>query len=331
MNNVSLSLGSGGKVSFNFIKNEILKRFSNPILDALGDGANISENLVVTTDNFTVYPEFFEGGNIGILAMSGMINDLASMAARPIFMTMGLVIEEGYGYENLTEILDDMKVLAERYNVKLICGDTKVVEKGKMEGIHISMTGIGTRMVGYKLPLKEYSVGDRIILTGSLGLHTISVLKAKKAIEFQGSVCSDVAPLFDIVDALISEGIKPKFIRDVTRGGFSAVVNELSYLGGMRIEIDESYVPEDPMVKAICDIYGFDIYSLACEGRMVIVVSEEESEKAVSVLKNINVSKNSAVVGEITDLGKPLVILKTAFGGKTILDMPLGEILPRIC
>ncbi|MCX7991273.1 MAG: hydrogenase expression/formation protein HypE [Proteobacteria bacterium] len=328
---ISLSLGSGGKISFDFVKKEIISRFSNPILDSLGDGANILNNLVVTTDNFTVHPEFFDGGNIGILSFCGMVNDLASMASKPMYMTMGLVIEEGYDYKKLLKIIDDIKNLADNFDVKLICGDTKVVEKGKMEGIHISITGIGLRMTDYSLPVKNYKNGDKIILTGTLGEHTISVLKAKGAIEFDGVINSDVAPLCGVIENLIKEGVRPKFIRDVTRGGFSAVLNELSYIGNIEILIDEEKIPVNDSVKAICDIYGYDIYSLACEGRMVIVVEDEEAEKAVSVLKDFEVSKGSSVVGEILSNDRQLVVLKTMYGGKTILDMPLGEILPRIC
>lgn len=328
---VSLSLGSGGKISFDFVKKEIISRFSNPILDSLGDGANIFNDLVVTTDSFTVHPEFFDGGNIGILSFCGMVNDLASMGAMPKYMTMGLVIEEGYDYEKLIKIIDDIKSLADKFDVKLVCGDTKVVEKGKMEGIHIAMTGIGKRLIEYSLPLKDYDIADKIILTGTLGEHTISVLKAKNVIDFEGTVNSDVAPLWPIVEKLIKEGINPKFIRDVTRGGFSAVLNELSYIGNLTIEIFEDNIPVNTQVRAICDIYGYDIYSLACEGRMILVVKKEDAEKAIDILKDLDVSRNSAIVGEVVNKEKSIVILKTMFGGKTILDMPLGEILPRIC
>lgn len=328
---VSLSLGSGGKISFDFVKKEIISRFSNPILDSLGDGANIFNDLVVTTDSFTVHPEFFDGGNIGILSFCGMVNDLASMGAMPKYMTMGLVIEEGYDYEKLIRIIDDIKTLADKFHVKLVCGDTKVVEKGKMEGIHISITGIGKRIIDYELPLKNYEIADKIILTGPLGEHTIAVLKAKKTIDFEGTVNSDVAPLYPLVEKLVNEGIKPKFIRDITRGGFSAVLNELALLGNLNIEIFEDKIPVNEKVKAICDIYGYDMYSLACEGRMIMVVKEEEADRAVRILKDMEVSKDSEIVGEVLNADKALVVLKTIYGGRTILDMPLGEILPRIC
>ncbi len=328
---VSLSLGSGGKISFDFVKKEIISRFSNPILDTLGDGANVFDNLVVTTDNFTVHPEFFDGGNIGVLAFCGMINDLASMAAKPLYMTMGLVIEEGYDFYKLIKIIDDIKALSDKFEVKLICGDTKVVEKGKMEGIHIAITGIGKRLTDYPLPSKEYNNGDKIIITGALGEHTISVLKAKGVIDFQGIVNSDVAPLYPLVEALVKGGVSPKFLRDITRGGFSAVLNELSYIGNLHIEIEEENIPVNKQVVAICEIYGYDIYSLACEGRMIVVVDNKDVDKALAILKDIEIARESEVVGEIIKSDKPLVVLKTQYGGRTVLDMPLGEILPRIC
>lgn len=331
MNKISLSLGSGGKTSYRFITKEIVSRFSNSILDTLGDGANIENGIVVTTDTFTVYPPFFDGGNIGKLSFCGMINDLAAMAAEPKYMTMSLVIEEGYDYEKVIQILDELKVLSDKYNVKLIAGDTKIVEKGKMEGVHINITGIGNRYTKYELPVKNYSNGDKIILTGPVGEHTIAVLKAKGSINFEGTVNSDVAPLWDIVKGLIDNNVCPKFIRDVTRGGLSTVLNELAILGNLKILIQEDAIPENPKVKAICEIYGFDIFSLACEGRMTIVVNSEDAEKAVNILKGFEISKESSIIGEVVNASSPMVLLETVYGGKTILDMPIGEILPRIC
>lgn len=331
MSKISLTLGSGGKSSFRFINKEIVSRFSNNVLDVLADGANIEGNLVVTTDTFTVHPPVFDGGNIGILAFCGMINDLASMAAEPLYMTMALVIEEGFDYEFVIKVLDELKNLSQKYNVKLIAGDTKIVEKGKMEGIHINITGIGRRYTSYELPLKSYEVGDKIILTGPLGEHSIAVLKAKGAINFDGTINSDVAPLWDIIKTLVDNNIKPKFIRDVTRGGFATVLNELAITGKMQVSVSEDAIPVNQKVKAICDIYGFDMYSLACEGRMIVVVGSKEEEMAISLLKALDVSKNAAIIGEVIATESPMVILETAFGGKTVLDMPLGEILPRIC
>lgn len=297
----------------------------------LADGANIEKDLVVTTDTFTVYPPFFDGGNIGILAFCGMINDLAAMAAEPLYMTMALVIEEGFDYDAVLTILDELERLSKRYNVKLVAGDTKIVEKGKMEGIHINITGIGRRYLDYTLPLQDYSEGDKIILTGPVGEHSIAVLKAKGTINFNGTVNSDVAPLWDVVKALIDNGIKPKFIRDVTRGGLATVLNELAMTGATKLVVEEERIPVNEKVQALCDIYGFDIYSLACEGRMVIVVAKDDGERALKVLKGINVSEKAAIIGEVVAKEGPIVLLQTAFGGQTILDMPLGEILPRIC
>lgn len=331
LSKVTLSLGSGGRKSFHFINNEIVSRFSNESLDVLADGANIENELVITTDTFTVYPPYFDGGNIGVLAFCGMINDLASMAAEPMYMTMALVIEEGFDYDTVIKILDEIKRLAEKYNVKLVTGDTKIVEKGKMEGIHINITGVGKRYSNYKLPLSDYNVGDKIILTGPLGEHSVAVLKAKGTINFDGIVNSDVAPLWDIVKALFDAGINPKFIRDVTRGGVATVLNELSMTGKIKIAISEENIPVNEKVKAVCEIYGFDIYSLACEGRMVMVFNESEANEAVSILKKFDVSKDVAVIGEVVGKDKPIVVLETSFGGRTVLDMPLGEILPRIC
>lgn len=331
MDKVLLTVGSGGKKSLSFIKEEILKRFSNERLNLLADGAHLDNNLVITTDTFTVYPPFFEGGNIGVLSMCGMINDLASMAAEPYFMTMGLVIEEGFPLDNLNMILDDMQKLANKYSIILVAGDTKVVEKGKLDGIHINITGIGKKYKNTTLPYYEYNIGDGIILTGSLGEHSIAVLKGKGVIEFDGYVPSDVAPLWEPVKSLLDANIKVKFIRDVTRGGLSAILNEFAIFSKCRIEIEEKEIPVNEKVSAICDIYGFDIYNLACEGRIVIVVDKDDKIKALEILRKIDVTKDANIVGEIIKLHDPLVLLRTLYGGSLVLDMPVGEILPRIC
>lgn len=331
MDRVLITVGSGGKKSQSFINDEILTRFSNEKLAILADGAHIYENLVVTTDAFTVYPPFFDGGNIGILAMCGMINDLASMGAEPKYMTMSMVIEEGFSLNDLRIILDSMKKIAESHDIQLVAGDTKVVEKGKLEGIIINITGIGTRYKNIFLPKSKYEIGDKIILTGPVGEHSIAVLKGKKTIEFDGIVNSDVAPLWKPVKTLIDEGIDLKFIRDVTRGGLSAVLNEFAVFSNTKVEIYEDKIPINEKVFAICDIYGFDIYSLACEGRLVIVVSQKDAKRALDILSKIDITNNSQVIGEVKEIGKKLVVLNTSYGGKTILDMPVGEILPRIC
>jgi hydrogenase expression/formation protein HypE len=331
MDKVSLSVGSGGRISYNFVNDEILSRFSNTTLDILGDGANLENGLVVTTDTFTVHPPFFDGGNIGILSFCGMVNDLASMGAKPLFMTMGLVIEEGFSMAALRIILDDLKKYALEYDVKLVAGDTKVVEKGKMEGVHINITGIGKSILPYNLPLLDFESGDKVILTGPVGEHSIAVMKARGVIDFDGVISSDVAPLWGVVKALIDGGIKPKFIRDVTRGGLASVLNELAIAGKLKISIAEESIPVNQSVMTVCDIYGFDIYSLACEGRLVMAVSSEDESKTIEILRQHKVSEKSAVIGEIKDISEAIVILDTTYGGRIILDMPLGEVLPRIC
>lgn len=331
MDKVLITIGSGGKKSQSFINSEILSRFSNEKLEILADGAHIENNLVITTDSFTVYPPFFDGGNIGILSLCGMINDLASMGAEPKYMTMSLVIEEGFSFSSLKMILDNMKNIADAHNIQLVAGDTKVVEKGKLDGIVINVTGLGYRYKNILLPSKNYSRGDRIILTGPVGEHSIAVLKGRGVVDFDGEILSDVAPLWKPVKRLIDEGINIKFIRDVTRGGLSAVLNEFAFFSKTKLEISEDKIPFNDKVLAVCDVYGFDIYSLACEGRMVIVVDSSDCDKALSILSKIEVTKNSKDIGVITDICSPLVVMNTRFGGKMILDMPTGEILPRIC
>jgi hydrogenase expression/formation protein HypE len=331
MDKVLITVGSGGKKSQSFINAEILSRFSNDKLKILADGAHIDKNMVVTTDSFTVFPPFFDGGDIGVLSVCGMINDLASMGAEPRYMTMSLVIEEGFFLNDLKKILDSMKKLVDEYNIMLVAGDTKVVERGKLEGLIINVTGLGYRYKDILLPSNEYKKGDKIILTGPVGEHSIAVLKCRGVVEFEGVINSDVAPLWKPVKALIDERISVKFIRDVTRGGLSAVLNEFAITSHSKIEIFEDEIPINDKVLAICDVYGFDIYSLACEGRLVIVVDSKDCDRALSILSKNNLTKDAKEIGQIIDISNPLVVMNTQFGGKIVLDMPTGEILPRIC
>lgn len=331
MDKISITVGSGGKKSQSFINSEILARFSNEKLNLLADGAHIDNNWIVTTDSFTVNPPFFDGGNIGILSICGMINDLASMGAEPRYMTMSLVIEEGFSLNDLRTILDSMKKITDEHNIQLVAGDTKVVEKGKLDGIIVNITGFGYKYKDIFLPARNYEAGDSIILTGPVGEHSISVLKGRGVVDFDGEILSDVAPLWKPVKRIIDEGIKVKFIRDVTRGGLSAVLNEFALFAKAKMEIFEDRIPVNEKVLAVCDVYGFDIYSLACEGRLVIIVGSKDCERALSILSKIDLTKDSKEIGRIVDLSSPLVILNTKFGGRIVLDMPVGEILPRIC
>ncbi len=331
MDKVRITVGSGGKKTQYFINNEIISRFSNEKLNILADGAHIDNNMVITTDSFTVYPPFFDGGDIGMLSVCGMINDLASMGAEPKFMTMSLIIEEGFPFIDLKNILDSMKKITDKHNIQLVAGDTKVVEKGKLDGIIINVTGIGYRYRDIFLPAKEYKVGDKVILTGPVGEHSVAVLKSRGIVEFDGEIISDVAPLWDPVRKLIDANVRVKFIRDVTRGGLSAVLNEFAFFSKTKIEIYEDEIPINEKVLSICDIYGFDIYSLACEGRLVIVVDSEDVENTLYLLSQNDLTRDSKIIGRIIELSKPLVIMNTQYGGKIIMDMPSGEILPRIC
>lgn len=331
MDKVLITVGSGGKKSQSFINSEIISRFSNEKLNILADGAHIDNNMVVTTDSFTVFPPFFDGGNIGVLALCGMINDLASMGAEPKYMTMSLVIEEGFNLDNLRKILDSMKKIADEHNIQLVSGDTKVVEKGKLDGIIINITGFGYRYKNIFLPARDYSIGDKIILTGPVGEHSIAVLKGRGVIEFEGEISSDVAPLWEPVKNLIDSNIKVKFIRDVTRGGLSAILNEFAFFSRTKLEIYENEIPVNEKVMSICDIYGFDIYSLACEGRLLMVVESKDAEDTLKCLSMNTLTKDSKIIGQVIETSEPLVILNTKYGGKLVLDMPVGEILPRIC
>ena len=335
-NRITLSHGSGGRLSHDLIENLFVKYFNNPILNRQTDSAIINgnfKNLAFTTDSYVVDPVFFPGGNIGKLAICGTVNDLAVSGARPVYISVGFIIEEGLDMESLEKIVQSMAQEAEIANVKIVTGDTKVINKGKADKIFINTSGIGELDPSRKSLSfgKEILPGDKIILNGDLGRHEIAIMTARENLGLKSTIESDCASLNHLIESVLSAHEGVRFIRDITRGGIATILNEL--VGGKEfgIQIYENDIPVDDKIKSICELLGLDSLFMANEGRMLLVASPDEAHKIVNTLKDDPLGQNAAIVGEITSTNKCQVLMETEIGGKRIIDMLTGQQLPRIC
>ncbi len=329
-----MSHGSGGNLTGKLIRNIFVKRFG--ISEPLTDSALLRESgfmLAFTTDSYVVDPIIFPGGNIGKLAVCGTVNDLAVSGAIPNYISASFIIEEGFPVEDLIFITDSMSDEAKKAEVKIVAGDTKVVEKGKCDKIFITTTGIGILRPEFEhiSTAKKVKPGDKLIINGPVGSHSIAVLGARKKLGFNSPVESDCASLNHLIRTVLDECNEIHFMRDLTRGGLATVVNELVQMISSGIVINESSVPVEEPVKGLCEILGFDPLYLANEGKALFVVGDEEHKKVLDLLHSHPVGKYSEVIGEVIENNRNMVILNTAIGGRRILDMPSGIQLPRIC
>ncbi len=323
---INMAYGSGGVQTGNLIHDIFLKHFNNSILNRLEDSAIVKMNgkLAYTTDSFVVTPLFFPGGDIGKLAVCGTVNDLTMMGAIPKYLTAGFILEEGAELETVEKIAISMAKAAKEANVRIVAGDTKVIEgKG---GIYINTSGIG------EIAMKGVSVsnckpGDAILLSGNLGEHHAAILSQRMGIESQ--IQSDCAPLTGILKSFLKDKIKAHFMRDVTRGGLATILNEITQSSSCGVEIEESKLPVSQEVKGLCDILGLDPLYMANEGKLIVVVPERQAEKALAAMRRTKYGRNAAIIGRITD-GKS-VTMKTPLQGRRRIDVLYGEGLPRIC
>lgn len=325
---VTLSIGGGGKQTSGFIKDIILKYFNNDIINTLGDASYINTNELCsfTTDSFVIRPEFFTGGNIGKLSVCGTVNDLCVSGAEPEYLSFALVVPEGYSLSKLEEIVKSAAEMAEKAGVKIVCGDTKVIEKDGLDGIIINTAGVG-RVVKKLNDYTTIQAGDKVIVTSDIARHGMSIMLERGDFGFSGSIESDCACLNKMMSKVYEYNVK--FGRDATRGGLAAVLNEISEHSGKGFLINEEDIPLREDVAELCDVLGFDPLSVANEGAAVLVVSSEDCEKVLENLKSTEEGARSAVIGEVTESGR--VILNTISGGQRPVDMPPGELLPRIC
>lgn len=333
---ILLSHGSGGKRSHELIQNLFFRYFDNKILNVGGDSAVVKlngENLAFTTDSFVVDPLFFPGGNIGKLAVCGTVNDLAVSGAVPKYLSAGFIIEEGLEFEVLEEVVKSMAETAKIANVKIVTGDTKVVNRGKCDKIFINTSGIGELNPKLKKISsgKNIQAGDKILINGFIADHGIAVMSARNELKVQTDVQSDCAPLNKIIQEILNVSENVKFMRDATRGGLATVLTEIVSSKNFGIEVEEEQITVRESVRGMCKFFGFDPLYVANEGKVVIIVSENDSEKVLHTMQKNELGKNSQIIGEVVSNYPGKVILQTNIGGKRIVDMLLGDQLPRIC
>jgi len=326
--------GSGGRMTRDLIRQVFLPLFSNPALDAANDFASIPSQdgeLIISTDNHIVSPLFFPGGDIGRLAICGTVNDIAVSGAKPLYLTAGFIIEEGFLIEELARIVSSMKSALEESGVLMVAGDTKVVEKGKADGVFINTTGVGWRSNNFIIGGANARPGDAVLISGTLADHGIAVLSARGELALESSIQSDVAPLNGLIDTLLHTLPEIHVFRDPTRGGLATTLNEIAHQSHVEIVLDEKTIPLSLPVKTCCEMLGFDPLYVANEGKLVIILPEKDANAALDILKRHKYGSQAASIGSITYGKKTRVLLKTLIGGTRILDLLSGEMLPRIC
>lgn len=329
---ISLSYGNGGKKTSKLINEIILPLLSNDELALMGDGAllNVKGNIAFSTDSFVIDPYIFPGGDIGKLSVCGTVNDLLMCGSIPKFLSLSFIIEEGFKLSELQQIVKSIKEISETAGVKIVTGDTKVVDKGHGHGIYINTAGIGEKLEGIDLGKRRISPGDKVILSGSCGNHGVAILCAREKL-LEGGLVSDCAPLNSVAGAILKYGEKVKILRDPTRGGVATTLNEFIEDMDFSIEINEAGIPMDPAVTTACDMLGLDPLYSANEGKILAVVDSSIAEDVVNDLQKIDLSRNASIIGEVVSYTRSSVILKSILGGRRILDKLSYDNLPRIC
>ncbi len=331
---VLLAHGSGGTMMRELIEDVFVARFNDEALLRMDDAASLEippGRIALTTDTYVVTPRFFPGGDIGRLAVAGTVNDIATAGATPLYLTVGFVLEEGLMVEELGRILDSMAEVAAEAGVRIVTGDTKVVERGHGDGIYINTAGVGVVRDGLDLSSRNLKAGDVVLLSGTLGDHGIAVMSTREGLSFGTDVQSDAAPLNHLVAATLDSAPNARCFRDPTRGGLSSCLNELATASGVSITVDEDAVPVREQVRGACEMLGYDVYQVANEGKMVAVVPADEADAALAAMKSAPYGADAAIIGTVSEGPAGRVYVKTSFGARRIMDMLVGEQLPRIC
>jgi hydrogenase expression/formation protein HypE len=331
LDRILLGHGSGGKLMHDLISQHFGPAFG---IAGAGDSAvvNVSSNrLAYTTDSYVVTPLFFPGGNIGELAVNGTVNDLAVSGAEPLYLTAGFVIEEGFPFVDLKKIITSMSLAAEKAGVKIVAGDTKVVNKGKADGIFINTSGIGVLRDGRIISASQIKQGDKVIISGEIGSHGVSVMSERNGLTFSPPVISDTRALNSLVDSMYAVSSEIHFMRDPTRGGLATTLKEAALESRLCIRIREQALPVAQGVKGACSLLGLDPLFVANEGILIAVVKADDAEAVAAAMRKHEHGSHAAVIGEIVDAPAGGVLLETAIGGTRIIDMLQGEQLPRIC
>ncbi|HKA52943.1 MAG TPA: hydrogenase expression/formation protein HypE [Candidatus Binatia bacterium] len=331
---ILLGHGSGGKLTADLVRDLFLPAFHNQYLARLDDQAVLPLNgarVAFTTDAFVVTPLFFPGGDIGTLAVNGTVNDLAMSGARPLYIAAAFILEEGLEIDELARVVDSMRRTASAAGVQLVTGDTKVVDRGKGDKIFITTTGLGVVEGSVVIAADRARPGDKIIVSGTIGDHGTAILSQRENLEFDGAIESDTAALHTLVAAMLEASDQIHCLRDPTRGGVATTLNELAAASGVGLEIDEKTIPVKESVKGACEILGLDPLYIANEGKLVALVAAEAAEKVIGKMRAHPLGAEARIIGEAVAPHAGMVLLRTAIGGKRVLDVLRGEQLPRIC
>ncbi|MGE5509275.1 MAG: hydrogenase expression/formation protein HypE [Chitinophagales bacterium] len=337
---ILLAHGSGGGQTHRLIDQVFRRRLDNEFLRQGDDAALLpppaelaaeGARLAFTTDSFVVKPLFFRGGNIGKLAVCGTVNDLAVQGAEPLYLSLAFIIEEGLSFSDLEKIVDAIAATAADAGVRIVTGDTKVVERGKADGLYINTAGIGVVPAGRNLGGALARPGDQVLVSGTLGEHTMAVLSERAGLSWETPLASDCAPLNGLVRELLAAVPETRVLRDPTRGGLATTLNEIARQSKVGIRLQETAIPVSPEVRGACDMLGFDPLYAANEGKVIVVVPPGRAEAALEALRRHPYGKDAALIGEVREDPNSLVTMVTRFGGERVLDMLEGEMLPRIC
>jgi len=332
--NVLLAHGGGGKLTQQLIEKMFVSGYGNEYLNKLHDGATFSMNgvtLAFSTDSFVVKPIFFPGGDIGELAINGTVNDLAMCGATPLFLSTALILEEGFPMDQLWRVIQSMRRAADRAGVVLCTGDTKVVEKGKGDQIFINTSGIGLIEMNRSVTPQRAEVGDKIIVSGNIGVHGIAIMSVREGLEFETEMRSDTAPLHELVKTMFGASENIHVLRDPTRGGVASALNEIAKAAGVGITLVEEAIPVTDEVQGACEILGLDALYVANEGKLIALVPESEHEAVLAAMREHPLGREAVVIGEVIRDHPGAVVMKTRVGGTRVVDMLSGEQLPRIC
>ncbi len=332
---IMLGHGSGGKMMNDLIRKTFLPPLDNPALRAGDDAGVVQPNsvtrLAISTDAHVVSPLFFPGGDIGKLAVCGTVNDVAMMGATPLYLTAGFILEEGLALGVLEQVVTSMQSAAEEAGVDIVAGDTKVVQRGHADGLYITTAGVGTIAPGVEIGGARAKPGDVVILSGPIGDHGIAVLGARGELGFESDIRSDVAPLNHLIAAMLDASDKIHVLRDPTRGGVASALNEIAHQSEVCITLYESAIPVRPAVQAACEMLGFDPLYIANEGKLVAIVGKEDADKVVLAMRSTLYGEDTVIIGAVSNEPQGRVLMKTAIGGTRVVDVLMGEMLPRIC
>lgn len=336
---IVLGHGGGGKLSNELVENLFLPAFHNEMLDKLSDSAQLDvsesvkngEKLAFSTDSFVVQPLFFRGGNIGDLAVNGTVNDVAMSGAKPLFLSCGFIIEEGFEVEKLGKIAQMMGAAARRAHVRIVTGDTKVVERGKGDGVFINTSGFGVIPAGVNIVPHRAEVGDAVIVSGEIGLHGIAIMSEREGLDFDAPIESDCANLNFLVEEMLSVTKDIHVLRDPTRGGIASSLNEIAKASNVGIRLFDDKVPVPNIVRGACEMLGLDPFYVANEGKLLAILPREKADEMLETMRRNEFGRKAEIIGEVVAEHTGMVVAKTVFGSTRVVDMQLGEQLPRIC